>query len=95
MSEIFYDKHGNSCITVDCGELSSAWWIDPRFVTQCVEACVGSTPDGKKNSKWHNTINVVIIRAGQHGDNHYKHEEKNSLIRHLVFIMKTKKMYEH
>ena len=95
MSEIFSDKNGNSYIAVDCGELSSAWWIDPMFVIQCIQACVQSTPGAKKDTKWPLTIDVVNIRAGQHGDNHYKRDGRTRMIKHLIFIMELKKKEEH
>lgn len=95
MSEKFPDKNGNVCIAVDCGELSAAWWASAMFIVQCVQACVQSTPGAKKDTKWTLTINVVNIRAGQHGDNHYKRDDRGRFVRHIIFIMKTKKEHEH
>lgn len=95
ISHKFPDKNGNVCVVVDCGELNVAWWISAVFMIHCVQVCVQSTPGANKDTKWPLTIDVLNIRKGQHGDNHYKRNEKNQLIRHLIFVMKTKKEYEH
>lgn len=95
MSDKFPDNDGNVCIVVDCGELSTAWWTSAMFMIQCVQACVQATPGAKKDAKWPLTIDVVNIRAGEHGDNHYKRNERGQLVRHLIFVMKTKKEHEH
>ena len=48
-----------------------------------------------EDASWPRSISVINIRLEEHGDNQYKRDKKNHLLKHLIFITTVKGKQEH